>query len=832
MPRTQRRVSRGELTALRALDRFVGRREEMALFARNLTKDPLSPTDPALYLFHVRGVGGVGKSKLLRQWRETARQAGAVTAAVDENDVHGILSAMVALAGQLATATRPLKAFDRAVEQYRREQDAAAEPVDLDGAADDGPTPASRAISRAVLGGASTVLPGGGLIATMIDPDVVAEGVDQMRERARGRRVRGRGPELDAVSREFVSALDGLCEEHTWVVLFLDTWEQTGRHLDAWLRTVLRDGFGPLPVNVMVVLAGRDALDEHHWSGLMAQGRDVPLEAFTEQETRELLARRGVTEPATVDAVVRLSMGLPLLADLLALARPRNAAAVDADGDAAETAVERFVRWIADPLCREAVLTCALAPRLNEDVFAAAVPEEARGLWNWLCGQPFVSGSGEFKKYHAVVRAGMVRRERARSPQGWTAVHLRLADAHAAWRAGLEANLPAHRRRQDARWRRHRLDEMYHRLCAHPGGGLTAALEEAVHAAEASPDALRQWFDAFTRAADDTQDDALGGWAGRLRGETAQAADPVVAALGALLADGPLDAAARAHAHVVRGRRLEVTGQEDAAAAEFDRAIALDPDNAAARFHRGRAHLRAGSPEAAVRDLDVAVRLDPADARALAQRGEAHRRARRFDEAVADFTAALALDPGQVRALGSRGQVHQQAGRFDEAVADFSAALALDPGYLWALGCRGRSHRQAGRYEQAVDDLTAALDARPDHAWALAERGKAHRLAGRLDEAAADLTAALGLAPDYRWALVERGIVRLEAARPAAAESDFTAALALEPDDLWALVGRARALEAAGRAEEARRDLDRAAALDPDGAWRDGTAQWPGERPL
>jgi tetratricopeptide (TPR) repeat protein len=815
---------------MRALDRFVGRREEMALFARNLAKDPLSPTDPALYLFHVRGVGGVGKSKLLRQWRETARQAGAVTAAVDENDVHGILSAMAALAGQLASVTGPLKAFDKVVEQYRREQDAAAEPVDLDGAADDGPTPASRAISRAVLGGASTVLPGGGLITTMVDPDVVAEGVDQVRERVRGRRARGRGPELDAVSREFVSALNELCEEHPWVVLFLDTWEQTGRHLDAWLRTLLRDGFGPLPVNVMVVMAGRDGLDEHDWSGLLAQGRDVPLEAFTEQETRELLARRGVTEPGAVEAVVRLSMGLPLLADLLALARPESAAAVDADGDAAETAVERFVRWIADPLCREAVLTCALAPRLNEDVFAAAVPEEARGLWNWLCGQPFVSGSGEFKKYHAVVRAGMVRRERARSPQGWTEVHLRLAEAHAGWRAGLEANLPANRRRQDPRCLRHRLDEMYHRLCAHPGGSLAGALEEALHAAEVSSDASRQWFDAFARAAQDTNDDALLRWADRLRAATAEAEDPVVAALGVLLAEGPLGAAEQAHAHVVRGRRLEVAGQEDAAVAEFDRAVALDPDNAAARFHRGRACLRAGRPDEAVRELDVAVRLDPSDPRALSQRGEAHRRARRFDEAVADFTAALALDPGQVRALGSRGQVHQQAGRFDEAVADFTAALALDPGYVWALGCRGRSHRQAGRFDEAVADLTAALAQRPDHAWALAERGKAHRLAGRPGEAVADLTAALALAPDYRWALVERGIAHLEASRPAEAEADFGAALAHAPDDVWALVGRSRARAAAGRAEDAGRDMARAVALDPDGAWRDGTTEWPGER--
>jgi tetratricopeptide (TPR) repeat protein len=807
------------LIARDSLDRFVGRRGQLALFARNLAKDPLSATDPAAYLFHVRGVGGVGKSTLLRQWREAARQAGAVTAAVDENDVHGVLSAMVALARQLAEQTRPLKAFDKVVEQCRREQEAAARPADFDGAADEGPSATSRAISRAVVGGTTALVPGGGAIAAMVDSDAVAEGMEQAWDRMRNLRARGRGTERDTVSRAFVEVLDELCADHPWVVLFLDTWEQTGRHLDTWLRTLLRDGFGPLPVNVMVVLAGRDDL-ARDWDGLMAQGRDVPLEAFTEQETRELLARRGVTEPGTVEAVLRLSMGLPLLADILALARPENAAAVDANGDFVDTAVERFVWWIPDPLRREVVLTCALAPRLNADVFAAMVPQEARGLWEWLCGQPFVSGSGDFKRYHAVVRAGMVRRERARSPQGWTGVHLRLAEAHAAWSAGLERNLPDGRYRQDARWRQHRLDEMYHRLCAHPGGALTHALEEAVHCAQDGAEPLRQWTDAFAQAALDTDDEALGVWAGRLREATTAGEDPVLAALGVLFTHSALTPAARARAHVACGRHLETAGREDEAATEFDRAVALAPDDAAARFHRGRALLRAGRPEEAVEDLTAAIRLDPADPRALAQRGEAHRRARRLDEAIADFTAALALDPRQVGALGSRGQVHRQAGRLDEAVADFTAALAIDPGYAWALGSRGRTHRQAGRYPQAVADLTAALALRPDYAWALAERGKVHRLAGRPADAVADLTAALALLPRYRWALVERGNAHLVAARPEEAEADFTAALDIAPDDLWALVGRYRARSLSGRTAAARQDFDRAVTLDPDGEWR------------
>ncbi|MFF1650980.1 hypothetical protein [Streptomyces sp. NPDC058240] len=124
------------------------------------------------------------------------------------------------------------------------------------------------------------------------------------------------------MSRVFVAELERLCGRHQWVVLFIDTWEQTGRYLDGWLLSLLEEEFGPVPANVMVVLAGRDELAEREWAPLRAQVADMPLEVFTKAETRSLLAARGVTEPGVVEAVLHLSMGLPLLAELLALARP------------------------------------------------------------------------------------------------------------------------------------------------------------------------------------------------------------------------------------------------------------------------------------------------------------------------------------------------------------------------------------------------------------------------------------------------------------------------------------------------------------------------------
>ncbi|MEU1312150.1 tetratricopeptide repeat protein [Streptomyces cinnamoneus] len=795
---------------------FVGRGAQLSLFAENLTKDAQSAVDPAEFLFHVRGVGGVGKSTLLRQWQEAARRAGAVTAVVDENDVHGVHQALVDLARQLAQqAADPLKEFDRAVEQYRREQEAAADPAPREGGE---PSVPSRVAAQTALGAAS-LIPGAGVVTAMVNPDTAAAGLDRLRADARARARRARDGDATGLSRAFVSELVRLCRKHQWVVLFLDTWEQTGRYLDEWLRSLLQDGFGPLPVNVMVVLAGRDELAEREWAPWRALVVDVPLEEFTPAETGALLAARGVTEPGVVEAVLHLSMGLPLLVDLLALARPRHADDVHAGGDVVDVAVERFVQWISDPQQREAVLAGALAQQLNEDVFAAAAPQEARGLWGWLCGQPFVSGRGDFKQYHAVVRASMVRQQRTRSPQRWTTAHLRLADAHAAWRTAAERGLPPAKRWSDARWRRHRLDEIYHRLCANPAAELPAALAQAVHAAGHDTATLRQWTDVLGQAARDTTAPALLSWSDRLQ-SAATDDDPALASLDALLTHGRLNPAARAWAHTYRGRHFYYADRYDEAVAALDRALAIDPRNTSALAHRGEAHRQAGRLDQAVADLTAALDLDHDDAAwALGSRGDAHRQAGRIDRAIADFDAALEVNPAYAWALGSRGAAHQQAGRLDQAVVDYTAALAIDPTYAWALACRGKAHQQAGDCEQAVADYTAALELNPTYAWALGSRGEAHQQAGRLGQAITDYTAALAIDPAYAWALASRGEAHREAGHYDEAVTDLTSALDLNPAYAWALAHRGNAHREAGRYDEAIADLTAALDLNPECAW-------------
>ncbi|WP_393053011.1 tetratricopeptide repeat protein [Streptomyces sp. LN549] len=777
----------------------------------NLSKDPFSEDAPAEFLFHVRGVGGVGKSTLLRQWQDAARRADAVTAVVDENDVHGVQQALVELARQLAEQNGPCKEFDRAVEQFRREQEAQAEPVPVEGEA----SVSSRVVTQAALGAASFI-PGAGVVAAMANPDTAAQGLDRLRSgsRSRAQRRGGRGDE-SGLSRAFVAELERLCRRQRWVVLFFDTWEQTAQYLDGWLLRLLDEEFGPVPANVIIVLAGRDELTEREWAPLRNQVADVPLEVFTEAETRSLLASRGVSDPGVVEAVLQLSMGLPLLVELLALARPQTAEDVDDGGNLTDVAVERFVQWITDPARRKAVRACALPLQLNEDIFVAATGPEAEGLWEWLCRQPFVSGRGDYNHYHAVVRASMIRQQRTQSPQKWTAAQLRLADQHAAWRIAAEERIPEVKRWKDSKWRRHQLDETYHRLCGHPESFLKPALENVVRAASRDTSVLRQWVETLEQAAYDTANDSLLTWSKRLRDALGNE-ESALTCLSVLISHGQLSNTVTSEAYTYRGYLLYLSGRAESSLSELDCALSFDDHNTFAWACRGEARRWLGQHEEAISDLNTALELDPTYAWALGSRGGVHFSAARYDQAEIDLTVALEHNPTFVWALVERGEVRRKTGRFEQSIADCTTALKLDPSYAWAHGSRGHAYCGAKQYTQAVADFTAALQINPTYTWALAIRGQTHSRMGLYRKAIADFTAALEQDPTYAWALACRGRTHQQASQYDQAIADFTAALEQDPTYAWALACRGRTHRKAGLRDKARMDLEQAAEAHPD----------------
>ncbi|MER5432619.1 tetratricopeptide repeat protein [Streptomyces sp. NPDC002588] len=819
MGRVQRSMQ--QLIAQRRRQGFVGRGTERAAFRENLE---LSPDDERhRFLFHVHGNAGVGKTFLVRELEQLARERGALTAYVDES-VGSVPEAMAELAEQFARQGHRFRELERLLAAHRERRHEAAAVVEA-GLEPEGPSPASMAAARATLVGLGLV-PGVGAFAGALDPAQLAQGADRLRAGLSARFRTQEDLQLVLAPERVLTPvlLKELAEaaaEVPWLVLVLDTYERTGQVLDGWLHEVMtttRYG-GALPENTVVVTAGQLPLAAARWGGLADFVTEVPLGPFTETEARGLLAGKGVVEESVVEEVLRLTGGLPVLVSTLAEQRPADP---DDIGDPSATAVERFLKWEQDPVRRAAALACALPRRLDPDVLrtAADCPEEAADpLFGWLRGLPFVDDRGAQVRYHDLVREPMLRLQRRRSPRGWTQRHERLAAAFRRWREEAADGLRPDYEWEHEPWRELRLEETYHALCAGPRAALPGALHDAVAACRESPAVGRRWARMLEEAGGAADAPAVREWGRELREALADDSAGELRAAELLLARPGLDDRGRAVAHALLGRELRNGQRYGPALTEYDRAIALDPDLVRAHFGRGLTLQSTNDLAEALAALDRADGLAPDTDWILGARGETRRLLGRFEEAVADFDRAIALDPSYEEALVGRAVCRHALGRYDEALADFDRAVALDEDDVWALVRRGRLRRAREEWDEAFADLDRAVLLAPDAEWVASERGDAYRLAGRFEEAVAELGRALTLEPDYPSALASRGTAHLGLGGDEAALADLDRAVELSPNYAWALRKRAEARRRLDDTEGMFEDLRRAEAVGAEDGW-------------
>ncbi|RPK82050.1 tetratricopeptide repeat protein [Streptomyces sp. ADI98-10] len=797
-PSSPRRLSLQQIVEGQRRAAFVGREAELGLFRANFA---LPPEDPRhRFVFHVRGNAGVGKTSLVREWREVAGEFGALTASVDES-ADSVPDVLGAIAEQFAEQGHPLKVLDRLLATYRRAlHDAAGRLAADNETSAGGPSPGALAAAQAGLIAAGAI-PVVGALAGGIDPAVVARGAGGLRAVFGGRARQAEEARLLAepirvLTPVFVAEIDRVADAVPWVALFLDTYERTAPQLDRWLADLLTPGrYGELPANLVLTLAGQRRLDPVHWGDRGRLVADVPLGPFTEEESRQLLTGRGVVAETVVREVLRLSGGLPVLVSTLA-ANPGAA------GEANATAVERFLAGESDPVRRAAALACALPRRFDEDLVAVAVPHGSHvvpGLYDWLHELPFVAEPYTGRsRYHAVVRAPMLRLQRTGSPQRWKAAHDRLAEAFAARRDAAAEGLDPERLWASQPWRRAALDVLYHRLCARPRTALPEALRAGIALCDQRPSRARHWARTLAEAGEDADNAVLRDWGRDLLAAITDHGPRPTAALGLLLTRAELTDTDRAAALVVRAWDRFRAGELDAALSDHGRAIAVDPRSE--RAHQGRAVIlrSLGRYEEALADLDRAEEIAPAWAWAVRERGETYRRMGRLEEALTVLDRAHALDPSDAVPLGSRGLVRHVLGRHEEALDDFDRAIALWPEYAWALVRRARVRTALGDPVGALADLDRAEELSPGLAGTEGERGEVYRATGRHEEAVACYGRALALDPDYAWAHGSRALALEALGRVAEALADLDRALELDPGYAWARAQRERLRAAAG----------------------------------
>jgi tetratricopeptide (TPR) repeat protein len=132
---------------------------------------------------------------------------------------------------------------------------------------------------------------------------------------------------------------------------------------------------------------------------------------------------------------------------------------------------------------------------------------------------------------------------------------------------------------------------------------------------------------------------------------------------------------------------------------------------------RGKDFDREGKYDEAIREYDEAIRLDPNNAAAYHQRAIAYAWNKKdYNAAIADFTKAISIGGNNTAFMYyMRGAVYYQFIQdYDKAIADFTQSIKLNPNHVESYELRAVIYERKEDYDQAIRDLTQAIKLAPN----------------------------------------------------------------------------------------------------------------------
>jgi tetratricopeptide (TPR) repeat protein len=247
--------------------------------------------------------------------------------------------------------------------------------------------------------------------------------------------------------------------------------------------------------------------------------------------------------------------------------------------------------------------------------------------------------------------------------------------------------------------------------------------------------------------------------------------------------DEPVDAAAYGR----RGAAFAARRDFEHAIADLTRACGLDPRNPEYLYQRGVVYRDNNQADLAAADFDRTLALKPDDLSALVARAQLRLRARDVAGATADLGAAdrAASKEADIRLFLARG--FQDADLLPASIAQYDLWIAAhggDPRMPDALNARCWARALLGQeLSAALSDCNTALKLTAKHspisASVLSSRGLVRLRLGDYDKSIADYDDALKLAPKNAWSLYGRGVAEMRRKRAAEAQADIAAAMAI-----------------------------------------------------
>jgi tetratricopeptide (TPR) repeat protein len=349
----------------------------------------------------IHGVGGVGKSSLLRMFRLHCKSTSVPVALASGDEQKSALDVLTRWVDDLKADGIVLPDFTKTFQQYRAIQ------AKVESEATKMAEKLSKGAAKTVIETAASTIPGIGPLVGKLGK----MGAEALVDWLRGFLTK---PDIDLLldpakklTADFLADLQKAADKRR-LVLMLDTFEQMTA-LEDWAREVAQQ----LPANVLLVIAGRALPNwSRAWAGWMANAQVEELRPMSEDDICELIRRYyatlrgGEPDPKQVEAIIRFARGLPMVVtsavqlwvkygveDFQAVKPEIVANLVDRLMEGVPRAMvpaleaAAVVRWFDQPILR-----------------AVMVQEDVREVYNELRRFPFVRTRAEGLALHDAVR--------------------------------------------------------------------------------------------------------------------------------------------------------------------------------------------------------------------------------------------------------------------------------------------------------------------------------------------------------------------------------------------------------------------------------------------
>ena len=263
-----------------------------------------------------------------------------------------------------------------------------------------------------------------------------------------------------------------------------------------------------------------------------------------------------------------------------------------------------------------------------------------------------------------------------------------------------------------------------------------------------------------------------------------------------------------AQVHLIAGRLQANYGYFEAAVAEYQRVIEIEPANSDAHRRLGQAYDATGQHEQALAELRRAVELEAGNHRNHQALGHFYNQRADYSEAIKYYARAVELAPNEPETHFALAAGYMDDGRFADAERELRTALLLGE-TTTALNTLGMVLIYEGKDQEAIPYITRALQRPPEKFLTWLILGMAYRrlnLAGESERAnqrglaLAEDEMAINPRDNYARASVAYLCARLGDRRRADAE--IAQVLHAAPNDLHTRWMAIITLEALGRRDD------------------------------